>query len=43
MKIETTLEKIKDGISRIQKISAKNLSLPILENVLLTVQDNFLL
>lgn len=43
MKIETTLEKIKDAISRIQKISAKNLSLPILENVLLTVKDNVLI
>ena len=42
MKIETTLEKIKDTISRIQKISGKNLSLPILENVLLTVKDNTL-
>lgn len=42
MKIETTLEKIKDAVSRIQKISAKNLSLPILENVLLTVKDNIL-
>lgn len=43
MKIETTLEKIKDAVSRIQKISAKNLSLPILENVLLTVKDNVLM
>jgi DNA polymerase-3 subunit beta len=42
MKIETTLEKIKDAVSRIQKISAKNLSLPILENVLITVKDNVL-
>lgn len=43
MKIETTLEKIKDAISRIQKISAKNLSLPILENVLLITKDNMLI
>ncbi|MCI5051425.1 MAG: DNA polymerase III subunit beta [Candidatus Pacebacteria bacterium] len=40
MKIETTLEKIKDAVSRIQKVSAKNLSLPILENVLITVKDS---
>jgi len=43
MKIETTLEKIKDSVSRIQKVSAKNLSLPILENVLLTAKDNALI
>jgi DNA polymerase-3 subunit beta len=43
MKIETTLEKIKDAVSRIQKISAKNLSLPILENVLLIAKDNNLI
>ena len=40
MKIETTLEKIKDAITRIQKISSKNLSLPILENVLIAVKDS---
>ena len=42
MKIETTLEKIKDAVSRIQKVSSKNLSLPILENVLLTAKENAL-
>ncbi|MFT6361352.1 MAG: DNA polymerase-3 subunit beta [Candidatus Paceibacteria bacterium] len=43
MKIETTLEKIKDAVSRVQKVSAKNLSLPILENVLLTVKGKNLI
>ncbi|MCA9352692.1 DNA polymerase III subunit beta [Patescibacteria group bacterium] len=43
MKIETTLEKIKDAVSRVQKISAKNLSLPILENVLLIAKDKNLI
>lgn len=43
MKIETTLEKIKDAVSRVQKISAKNLSLPILENVLLIAKENNLI
>ncbi len=42
MKIETTVEKIKDAVSRIQKVSAKNLSLPILENILLIARDNIL-
>lgn len=42
MKIETTLEKIKDAISRIQKVSSKNLSLPILENVLIIAKENIL-
>lgn len=42
MKIETTLEKIKDAISRIQKVSSKNVSLPILENVLLIAKENSL-
>jgi len=43
MKLETTLEKIKDAISRVQKVSAKNLSLPILENVLLIAKDKNLI
>lgn len=42
MKIETTLEKIKDAVGRVQKISSKNLSLPILENVLLIAKNNSL-
>ncbi len=42
MKIESTLEKIADALSRIQKISTKNISLPILETVLLETKDNAL-
>lgn len=42
MKIETTLEKIKDAVGRVQKVSAKNLSLPILENILLIAKENTL-
>lgn len=42
MKFEITLEKIKDAVSRIQKVSSKNISLPILENVLLEVKNNSL-
>ena len=43
MKIETTLEKIKDAVNRVQKISSKNVSLPILENILLIAKDNSLI
>lgn len=39
MKFETTLEKLHDALSRVHKISAKNLSLPILENVLLSLKN----
>ncbi|MFT7328266.1 MAG: DNA polymerase-3 subunit beta [Crocinitomicaceae bacterium] len=42
MKIEATLEKIKEAVSRVQKVSAKNLSLPILENVLIIAKENVL-
>ena len=38
MKIETTLENIQGVVARIQKVSSKNLSLPVLENVLLTAK-----
>lgn len=43
MKIESTLEKLSLAISRIQKVSTKNLSLPILENILLVAEDNSLI
>ena len=43
MKIESTMEKLSLAINRIQKVSSKNLSLPILENVLLIAKDNTLL
>ncbi len=42
MKLESTLEKIEDAVLRVQKVSAKNISLPILENVLLIAEDNTL-
>ncbi|MCD5389899.1 MAG: DNA polymerase III subunit beta [Candidatus Pacebacteria bacterium] len=42
MKIESTLEKISSALHRIQKNSIKNLSLPILENILLIAEDNTL-
>lgn len=42
MKIETTIKKISDAVNRLQKVSSKNLSLPILENILLIIKDNIL-
>lgn len=35
-------EKLKEGIGIVEKISAKSLNLPILNNILLTVEKNFL-
>lgn len=43
MKVESTIEKISLAISKIQKISVKNLSLPILENILLIAKENMLI
>ncbi len=43
MKIESILEKLIEGVNRIQKVSSKNVSLPILENVLLRAEDNTLI
>ena len=43
MKIESTLENITQAISRVQKISAKNISLPILENILCIASNNTLI
>ena len=43
MKLESTVEKLSYALARVQKIASKNLSLPILENVLLVVKDNTLL
>lgn len=43
MKIESTLEKLSVAINRVQKTNTKNLSLPILENILLVAEDNMLL
>lgn len=40
MKIETTIQKLSNAVSKLQKVSSKNLSLPILENILLINKDN---
>ena len=42
MKITILKEKLKEGISIIEKISAKSISLPILNNILFSVEKNFL-
>lgn len=43
MKIEVLKNNIKTGLNIIEKIVGKNISLPILDNVLITAEDNFLL
>lgn len=40
MNIQSTIEKISYAVGKVQKISAKNVSLPILENVLLVASKN---
>src|SRR3989344_4515636 len=35
MKIECVKEKLKEGVSKVEKISGKKLSLPVLENIIL--------
>ena len=42
MKIEVLKENLKTGLSVVEKIVGKNLSLPILDNVLIDTEDNFL-
>jgi DNA polymerase-3 subunit beta len=42
MKIEILKENLKNGLGIVEKIVGKNLSLPILDNVLMDVEDNFL-
>ena len=42
MKVEILKENLKNGLSIVEKIVGKNLSLPILDNVLLNTEDNFL-
>lgn len=42
MKIEILKENLKTGLSIVEKIVGKNLSLPILDNVLINTEDNFL-
>jgi DNA polymerase-3 subunit beta len=43
MKIETTVQKLSQSVNKLQKVSSKNLSLPILENILLINKNNTLL
>ncbi len=42
MKVEILKENLKNGISIVEKIVGKNPSLPILDNVLISTEDNFL-
>jgi len=42
MKVEILKENLKDGLGVVEKIVGKNLSLPILDNVLISTEDNFL-
>ena len=42
MKIEVLKENLKKNLNHIERIVGKNLSLPILNNVLITTDDNFL-
>lgn len=42
MKIEVLKENLKNGLGVVEKIVGKNLSLPILDNVLISTEDNFL-
>jgi DNA polymerase-3 subunit beta len=42
MKVEILKENFKNGLSVVEKIVGKNLSLPILDNVLISTEDNFL-
>jgi len=42
MKITILKDKLKEGINIIEKISAKSISLPILNNVLISTEKNFL-
>lgn len=42
MKIEILKENLKNSLSVVEKVVGKNLSLPILDNVLISAEDNFL-
>ena len=42
MKIIILKEKLKEGINTVERISAKSLNLPILNNILITTEKNFL-
>ena len=42
MKAEILKENLKNGLNVVEKIVGKNLSLPVLDNVLISTEDNFL-
>ncbi len=42
MKVEVLRENLKNGLSVVEKIIGKQISLPILDNVLISAEDNFL-
>jgi DNA polymerase-3 subunit beta len=42
MKVEVLKENLKTGLNIVEKIVGKNLSLPILDNVLIDIEDNYL-
>ena len=42
MKVEILKENLKNGLGVVEKIVGKNLSLPILDNVLISTEDTFL-
>lgn len=42
MKIEILKDNLKNGLQIVEKIAGKNLSLPILDNVLMSTEDNYL-
>lgn len=42
MKVEILKENLKNGLNIVEKIVGKNLSLPILDNVLISTEENFL-
>jgi DNA polymerase-3 subunit beta len=42
MKVEILKDNLKSGLGVVEKIVGKNLSLPILDNVLISTEDNFL-
>ena len=42
MKVECEIEKIKNGISKVERITGKNLTLPVLDSILLIAEGKFL-
>ena len=42
MKVEILKENLKNGLGVVEKIVGKNLSLPILDNVLISTEESFL-